>query len=72
MQPNCVDFHRFKPVNISAQKCPVGRPKKKPVDQPLTTDCTSLTITISCPKLLKINCLIDTCVPPISTKKIKF
>ena len=48
MQPNCVDFlHRFKPVNTSAEKRPVGRPKKKPVDQPLTTDCTRLTIAIS-------------------------
>ena len=60
MQPNCIDFHRFKPVNISAQKRPVGQPKKKPIDQPLTTDCTSLTIAISRPKLLKINYLIDT------------
>ena len=52
MQPNGVDFRRLKPVNISAQKRPVGRPKKKPVDQPLRTDCTSLAIAISRPKLL--------------------
>ena len=47
MQPNCVVLCRFKPVNTSAKKRPVGRPKKKPVDQPLTTDCTRPTITIS-------------------------
>ena len=49
MQPNCVDFflRRFEPVNTSAEKCPVGQPKKKPVDQPLTTDCTRLLIAIS-------------------------
>ena len=30
MQPNCVDFlHCFKPVNTSAEKRPVGRPKKE-------------------------------------------
>ena len=45
MQPNYVDFlHSFKPVNTSAKKRPVGRPKNKPVDQPLTTNCTRLTI----------------------------
>ena len=45
MQPNYVDFlHRFKPVNTSAEKPPVGQPKKKLVDQPLATDCTHLTI----------------------------
>ena len=45
MQSNYVDFLRcFKPVNTSAEKRPVGQPKKKPVDQPLTTDCTRLTI----------------------------
>ena len=39
MQPNCVDFlHCFKPVNTSAEKRPVGQPKKKPVDQRLKTD----------------------------------
>ena len=40
-------LRNFKPVNTSAEKCPVGRPKKKPVDQPLTMDCTRLTIAIS-------------------------
>ena len=45
MQPNYVDFLRhFKPVDTSAKKRPVGQPKKKPVDQPLTTDCTRLMI----------------------------
>ena len=45
MQSNYVDFfHHFKPVNTSAVKRPVGQPKKKPVDQSLTTDCTRLTI----------------------------
>ena len=35
MQPNCIDFlRRFKPIDTSAKKRPVGRPKKKPVDQP--------------------------------------
>ena len=45
MQPNYVDFlRRFKPVNTSSEKRPVGQPRKKPVDQPFTTDCTRLTI----------------------------
>ena len=48
MQPNgCVVLRHFKPVNTSAEKHPVGQPKKKPVNQPLTTDCTRLMIAIS-------------------------
>ena len=61
MQPNCVVLRRFKPVNISAEKCPVGRPKKKPVDQPFynglhTSNDRNFTLML---KLLKINYLID-------------
>ena len=48
MQPNYVDFfHRFKLVNTSAKKRPVGQQKKKPVDQPPTTDCTHLMIALA-------------------------
>ena len=69
MQPNYIDFlRRFKPVNTSAEKHPVGQPRKKPVDQPFITDCTRLTIAraiaisdlVCLIKLLKINYLIDT------------